>query len=72
MGIYLKFNSVKDLFHIFRLNPISKKRLHQRPKAQQNTHNKFLQHVYEIRDDFLEFCGLEGEEADNDGTKYNP
>jgi len=40
--------------------------------AQQNTHNTFLQHIYETRDDFLEFCRLDGEEADNNRTKYIP
>lgn len=40
--------------------------------AQQNTHNKFLQHVYETRDDFLEFCRIEGGDADNNKTKYIP
>ena len=36
--------------------------------AQHNAHNRFMQHVYETRDDFLEFCRLEGEEADNNRT----
>lgn len=40
--------------------------------AQQNSHNKFLKHIYETRDDFLEFCRLEGEEADNNRTQYIP
>ncbi len=40
--------------------------------AQQNTPNKFFEHVYETRDDFLEFCRLEGEESDNNRTKYIP
>jgi len=40
--------------------------------AQQNTHNRFFQHVYETRDDFLEFCRIEGEEADNNKTQYIP
>lgn len=40
--------------------------------AQQNTPNKFLQHIYETRDDFLEFCRLEGEEADSNKTRYIP
>ncbi|PCJ97743.1 MAG: radical SAM protein [Flavobacteriaceae bacterium] len=31
-----------------------------------------MQHVYETRDDFLEFCRLEGEEADNNKTQYLP
>ncbi len=40
--------------------------------AQQNTNNRFLEHVSEIRDDFLEFCRLEGEEAESNKTKYIP
>lgn len=40
--------------------------------AQQNTPNTFFQHVYETRDDFLEFCRIEGEEADNNRTQYIP
>lgn len=40
--------------------------------AQQNVHNRFLQHVYEMRDDFLEFCRIEGEDADNNQTQYIP
>ncbi|MFS4466406.1 PA0069 family radical SAM protein [Maribacter sp. 2210JD10-5] len=40
--------------------------------AQQNVPNKFLQHIYETRDDFLEFCRVEGEEADNNRTQYIP
>ncbi|QLG45161.1 PA0069 family radical SAM protein [Costertonia aggregata] len=38
--------------------------------AQQNTPNAFLKHIYETRDDFLEFCRIEGEEADNNKTQY--
>lgn len=40
--------------------------------AQQNVPNRFMQHVYETRADFLEFCRLEGEEADNSRTQYIP
>ncbi len=40
--------------------------------AQGNTPNKFLEHIYETREDFLEFCRLEGEEADNNRTQYLP
>ncbi|USD26776.1 PA0069 family radical SAM protein [Flagellimonas marinaquae] len=40
--------------------------------AQQNTDNRFLQHVYETREDFLEFCRLEGEVADHNKTTYVP
>ncbi|MEP3208294.1 MAG: PA0069 family radical SAM protein [Maribacter sp.] len=40
--------------------------------AQQNTANKFFKYSYETRDDFLEFCRIEGEEADNNKTQYLP
>ncbi|MEX0275507.1 MAG: PA0069 family radical SAM protein [Flavobacteriaceae bacterium] len=40
--------------------------------AQLNVANQFLEHSHELRDDFLEFCRLEGEEADNNKTKYIP
>ncbi|MGB6152385.1 MAG: PA0069 family radical SAM protein [Pricia sp.] len=40
--------------------------------AQQNTPNRFLENSHEIRDDFLEFCRLEGEEADRNKTQYIP
>ena len=40
--------------------------------AQLNTANKFLKHVNEQREDFLEFCRLEGEEADTNRTQYIP
>ncbi|NDV14518.1 PA0069 family radical SAM protein [Muricauda sp. TY007] len=40
--------------------------------AQQNTSNRFLQHVYEMREEFLEFCRLEGEEAESNKTRYIP
>lgn len=40
--------------------------------AQENTPNKFLAHIYETREDFLEFCRLEGEDVDNNRTQYLP
>ncbi|MFX0555899.1 PA0069 family radical SAM protein [Maribacter sp. CXY002] len=40
--------------------------------AQQNKPNKFLEHIYETRDDFLEFCRTEGENADHNKTQYLP
>ena len=40
--------------------------------AQQNTNNKFSAYSYETRDDFLEFCRLEGESADTNKTQYIP
>lgn len=40
--------------------------------AQQNTSNKFSAFSYETRDDFLEFCRLEGEQADKNKTQYIP
>ncbi|MCQ0111472.1 PA0069 family radical SAM protein [Zhouia amylolytica] len=38
--------------------------------AQMNVQNKFLEHSEEVRDDFLEYCRLEGEEADLNKTTY--
>jgi len=40
--------------------------------AQKNTHNRFFKDIYETRDDFLEFCRIEGEEASNNRTQYLP
>tara|TARA_R110002050_G_scaffold48356_3_gene112527 strand:- start:90030 stop:91103 length:1074 start_codon:yes stop_codon:yes gene_type:complete len=40
--------------------------------AQQNISNKFLRFSNETRDDFLEFCRVEGEEADKNKTQYIP
>ena len=40
--------------------------------AQKYVANKFLQYIHESRDDFLEFCRLEGEEAHSGKTKYLP
>ncbi len=40
--------------------------------AQQYIPNKFLQFVHESRDDFLEFCRIEGEEAHHKRTTYLP
>lgn len=40
--------------------------------AQLNVHNRFLKDIYEQRDDFLEFCRLEGEEVDKNKTEYLP
>ncbi len=40
--------------------------------AQGNVHNRFLKQVYEQRDEFLEFCRLEGEEPDHNKTEYIP
>ena len=38
--------------------------------AQLNTPNRFFQLSHEMRDDFLEFCAKEGEEADKNKTLY--
>lgn len=38
--------------------------------AQQNVHNRFLENVYETRDDFLEYCRIHKEEVDNNKTRY--
>lgn len=40
--------------------------------AQKNTNNKFSAYSYETRDDFLEFCRVEGEVADRNKTQYLP
>ena len=40
--------------------------------AQQNTPNKFFKYVNETRDDFLEFCRIEGEDSDSNKTRYIP
>jgi len=40
--------------------------------AQHNTNNRFAQFSNELRDDFLEFCRLEGETADHNKTQYLP
>ncbi|WP_299798445.1 PA0069 family radical SAM protein [uncultured Maribacter sp.] len=40
--------------------------------AQKNTSNKFSAYSYETRDDFLEFCRVEGEVADRNKTQYLP
>ncbi len=40
--------------------------------AQQNTPNRFFEELHETRDDFLEFCRLEGEEAESNKTQYLP
>lgn len=40
--------------------------------AQQNTDNRFSRFSNELRDDFLEFCRLEGETADHNKTQYLP
>lgn len=40
--------------------------------AQENVHNRFERHVNEMRDDFLEFCRVEGEIFDHNKTQYIP
>ncbi len=40
--------------------------------AQKNTPNRFLEHIYEIREDFLEYCRIEGDSSDNNKTEYIP
>lgn len=40
--------------------------------AQQNKTNKFSEFIYEMREDFLEFCRIDGEEADKNKTQYLP
>ena len=40
--------------------------------AQLNVHNRFLQQVHEFREDFLEFCRIEGEKVVPSRTEYLP
>ncbi|GAA4803020.1 PA0069 family radical SAM protein [Litoribaculum gwangyangense] len=40
--------------------------------AQLNAHNRFFELSHEVRDDFLEFCLKEGEQADKNKTLYLP
>lgn len=40
--------------------------------AQKNVHNRFFELSHEVRDDFLEYCAKEGEEADKNKTLYLP
>ncbi len=40
--------------------------------AQHNAPNRFLKHVHEMREDFLEFCRLDGQEVENNKTQYIP
>lgn len=40
--------------------------------AQANVPNKFQKHNHEFRDDFLEFCRAEGEDAEANKTQYIP
>ncbi len=62
-----------EIFHIFGINPKLKSNDYLKGRgAQQNIHNRFLRDIHEQRDDFLEFCRLDGEEADRNKTKYHP
>lgn len=38
--------------------------------AQHNTHNRFFQHQHEVLDDFLNYCAVENDDADNNKTSY--
>ncbi|MEX0288941.1 MAG: radical SAM protein, partial [Flavobacteriaceae bacterium] len=40
--------------------------------AQKNTPNKFLKDIHEMREDFLEFCRVEGEIPEDNKTQYLP
>ncbi|MDC6350436.1 PA0069 family radical SAM protein [Zeaxanthinibacter sp. PT1] len=51
------------------MNPDS---FHKGRGAQQNPDNKFLQHRYETRDDFLEYMRAEGEDLGPGKTQYLP
>ncbi|WP_150451006.1 PA0069 family radical SAM protein [Arenibacter lacus] len=50
-----------------KVNPVIKGR-----GAQQNSNNRFSEFSNELRDDFLEFCRLEGEEVASNKTQYLP
>ena len=51
------------------MNP---KKLQKGRGAQKNVPNRFLKHVYEARDDFLEHCRVTGEDARKVKTEYIP
>ena len=51
---------------------MSKKKFLKGRGAQINVHNRFLKEVYEKRDDFLEYCRIEGEDAERTKTEYIP
>ncbi|MBF6608396.1 MAG: PA0069 family radical SAM protein, partial [Flavobacterium sp.] len=38
--------------------------------AQKNTHNKFFELSYELRDDFLNYCAVEGDAAESNKTQF--
>ena len=38
--------------------------------AQKRIHNRFFELSHELRDDFLNYCEAEGEQADKNQTKY--
>lgn len=38
--------------------------------AQKNVHNRFFDNKHEVLDEYLNFCEVEGEEADKNKTKY--
>ena len=38
--------------------------------AQRRIHNRFFKHSHEVLDEYLNFCEIEGEEADKNKTKY--
>ncbi|TCK67716.1 DNA repair photolyase [Winogradskyella wandonensis] len=49
---------------------MSKSRIIKGRGAQHNSHNRFFELSYEMRDDFLEFCHKEGEIADKNKMQY--
>ncbi|TAI47412.1 PA0069 family radical SAM protein [Flagellimonas allohymeniacidonis] len=51
---------------------MNQKNLQKGRGAQQNVPNRFLRHVYEMREDFMEFCRIEGENPDSNKTEYIP
>ncbi len=49
---------------------MNSKSVHKGRGAQFNSHNRFLEHKHEVRDDFLEYCANNGEAATPQKTTY--
>jgi len=49
---------------------MNSKSVHKGRGAQFNSHNRFLEHKHEVRDDFLEYCANDGEAATPQKTTY--
>ena len=72
ISIFMYFNM--DKIHKFGQNPnhLKQNTYIKGRGAQQNTSNRFSQFSNELREDFLEFCRLEGETSDHNRTQYLP